>query len=346
MREYTAGSSEARLLSDERFLRKVAYMYYEDGHSQEAIAEAEFCSRQTVGKALQRAKERGIVRISIVPDLHTGYLRNLSREVRTQLGLEDLLLVAGRNMNAIASSDHIDDVVTEISNAAADYLDQLLTDTDVLAISGGSTFMRNIVRYLRPTRVLPHLQVVSTIGFVEARTSSGDANQVASDLAEAYGANHLWFPCPAFLADCQQVEYTRRLPIIREAYEMMTRANVVVMGLWTPGTNKDMLERGILTQEQIDAIAAYRPVADINHWVFDAAGRCLNTLIEPFPYALTGLEIPGLKERIRQHNTKVILVAGGSPSYIPALRAVLKAGLANILITDHMTAQLLLVGEA
>lgn len=201
MPEYASGSSnETKLLSDERFLRKVAYLYYEDGHSQEAIAEMEFCSRQTVGKALQKAKERGIVRISIVPDLRTGYLRNLSREVRIQLGLEDLLLVAGRNMNMIATSHHLDDVVTEITSAAADYLDQLLSDSDILAVSGGRTFMRNLVRYLKPSRMLPHMQVVATIGFVESSTSPGDANLVAHDLAEAYGANHLWFPCPAFLS--------------------------------------------------------------------------------------------------------------------------------------------------
>src|SRR6266478_8677272 len=98
-------TSEARLIGDEQFLRKIAYMYYEDGHSQETIAEMEFCSRQTVSKALQRAKERGIVRISIIPDLRTGYLRNLSREVRVQLGLEDLILVVGQNMNMIAADD-------------------------------------------------------------------------------------------------------------------------------------------------------------------------------------------------------------------------------------------------
>src|SRR5258708_2489356 len=93
--------SEARLLTDERFLRKVAYLYYEDGHSQETIAEMEYCSRQTVSKALQKAKDRSIVRIAIVPDLRTGFLRNLSREVRVQLGLEDLVLVAGHNMNMV-----------------------------------------------------------------------------------------------------------------------------------------------------------------------------------------------------------------------------------------------------
>lgn len=346
MPEHSVGTTnETRLLSDERFLRRIAYLYYEDGHSQEAIAEMEFCSRQTVSKALQKAKDRDIVRISIVPDLRTGYLRNLSREVRVQLGLEDLLLVAGRNTNAIAANDHLDDVVMEIAIAAADYLDQMLTDADIVAISGGSTFMRNLVRYVKPGKALPHMQVVATIGFVESRTSPGDANLIAYDLAQAYGANHLWFPCPAFLADREQVRQTRQLPLIKDAYQMMTRANIIVTGLWTPGGNKDLLARGILTRDQLEVIEAYRPVADINHWVFDASGACINEMFDPFPYGLSGLEIPRLKERIQRNNTKVILVAGGSPSYIPAIRAILKAGLANILVTDHITAQLLLISD-
>jgi deoxyribonucleoside regulator len=338
-------NSEARLLTDERFLRKIAYMYYEDGHSQETIAEMEFCSRQTVGKALQKAKDRGIVRISIVPDLRTGFLRNLSREVRVQLGLEDLILVTGRNMNMIAAHGHLDDVVTEITSAAAEYIDQMLTDSDILAISGGTRFLRSLVRYLNPGRVLPHLQVVATIGFVESHTSPGDANMIAYDLAQAYGANHLWFPCPAFLADSEKVQSIRQFPIINDAYRMMTRANIIVTSLWTPYTNNDMVSRGIITQEQLEKIAKFRPAADVNHWVFDPSGHCINELIEPSPYSLSGLEIPRLKERIQQSNAKVILVAGGSPSYIPAIQAVLRAGLVNILVTDHITAQLLVIND-
>jgi len=346
MPENMQGSgSEAKLLTDDRFLRKVAYLYYEDGHSQEAIADMESCSRQTIGKALQKAKDRGIVRISIVPDMRTGYLRNLSRDVRVQLGLEDLILVSGHNMNTIPVGDYLEDVVTEIANAATDYLDQMLTDSDILAISGGSTFMRNIVRYMNPSRTLPHMQVVATIGFVESQTSFGDANLIAHDLAQAYGATHLWFPCPAVLSSREQVDTLRQLPVIKEAYEMMTRANIIVTSLWTPYTNTNLVMRGILSQEQLEAIAVYRPAVDINHWVFDASGKCINEMFEPFPYSLTGLDIPRLKDKIQQSNTKVILVVGGSPSYIPAIRAVLKSGLANILVTDHITAQLLLAND-
>lgn len=334
---------EARLLGDERFLRKIAHLYYDDGNSQETVAEIENCSRQTVGKALQKARERGIVRISVVPDLRAGYLRNLSREGRVQLGLEDLVLVTGRGIEDIAAEDAVDDVVIDITTAAAEYLDQLLADDDVLAVSGGKRFMRGLVRYIKPSKLRPHLQVVATIGFVEPRTSYGDANLIAFDLATAYGASHVWFPCPAFFPDKEQLQKTRQLPVIKEGYELMNRSTVVITSLFTPHSDEELLQRGVLSPGQLDVFDRCNPVVDINHWVFDAEGRCINNLLDPPPYYLSGLDIPRLKDKIQQGNTKVILVAGGSARYVPAIRAALKARIANILITDHVTAQLLLI---
>ena len=346
MAEILQGNNvEARLLADERFLRKIAHLYYDDGNSQETIAEIENCSRQTVGKALQKARERGIVRISVVPDLRAGYLRNLSREGRVQLGLEDLVLVAGRSIEDITAEDAVDDVVIDITTAAAEYLDQLLADSDILAVSGGKRFMRGLVRYIKPGKMRPQMQVVATIGFVEPRTSYGDANLIAFDLAAAYGASHVWFPCPAFFSDKDQLQKIRQLPVIKEGYELINRSTIVVMSLFTPHSDEELLQRGVLSPGQIEVFDRYNPVADINHWVFDAEGRCINHLLDPPPYYLSGLDIPRLKDKIQQSSAKVILVAGGSARYVPAIRAALKARIANILITDHLTAQLLLVNS-
>ncbi len=338
--------SESRLLGDERFLRRVAYMYYEEGSSQETIADKEYCSRQTVSKALQKAKDRGIVRISIVPDMRIGYLHNLSREMRADLKLEDVVLVPGRSFDGMTEHATSDEVVIEIAQAAADYLDQLLTNVDVLAVSGGTTFMRSAVRYLKPNRILPHLQVVATIGFVEAHASSGDANLIAYDIAQAYGGIHTWCCMPAFFPVMPESRKTIALmksmdPILRQAATLYERANIVIMSVWPPHTNDEVVVRGILSKEQIQAVEDMHPAVDINHWVFDAQGRCINTLLEPPPYYLTGFEIPTLREKIKQ-GAKVILIAGGGPAYVPAIRAALNAELANILVTDHVTAQLLL----
>ena len=208
--------------------------------------------------------------------------------------------------------------------------------------------MRSVARYLKPSQPLPHLQVMSTIGFIEPHTSPGDANMVAYDIAQAYGASHTWYPAPAFLrgnvpgvSPAALMEYVSRHSITRQPIELGERANVFMMGLWPPHTNDELVTRGILDREQIDTIETFHPAVDINHWVFDAEGRCINEMMDPPYYLPGGFPIPRLKEKIRTEGTRVIIVAGAGPSYVPAIRAALKAGIANVLVTDHITAQLL-----
>jgi deoxyribonucleoside regulator len=336
--------NDGKLLSDDRFLRRIAYLYYQEGQTQDAIAEMEFCSRQTIGKALQRAKDRGFVRISIVPDERVGYLRNLSRDLRLQLGLDDLILVPGQNLDSLAGSGTAHDILTAIASTAAEYLDQLLTNTDILAVSGGRHVMRQVVTYLKPTKLLSGLRVVPTIGFVQPQTSLGDSNLISYDIAVAYGAKHLWLPLPAIVETIAQLEQARSLPVVRDVLKTIEQATVIMTGLWLPQANEKLVEVGILSRQQVDLLRSRQPVVDINHWSFDASGRCINEQLEPPPYYLTGLEIPRLREKIRG-GAKVILVAGANIAYVPAIRAALKAGLANILVTDHVTAELLMQSE-
>ncbi len=338
-------TNEGKLLADDRFLRKVAYLYYEDGRTQEDIAEMEFCSRQTIGKALQKAKSRGIVRFSVVPDERTGYLRNLSRDLRVKLGLEDLVIIAGRSLHEMTDETEADDILAEIAATAADYLDELIVDGDILAVSGGRAIMRNVVRYLKPTKLLPNLQVVPTIGFVEAHTSLGDSNLIAYDIAVAYGAKHAWLPIPAVVETQEQRELARALPLVRDVLKMVEKANILMLGIWPPHSNNELVRKHVFSQAQLEMLQAYHPVGDINHWVLNASGQWINEQLTPAPYYLTGLEIPRLKDRIRQGHTKVILVAGASLAYVPAILAALKAGIANILITDHVTAELLMKAQ-
>ncbi|GHP00605.1 DNA-binding transcriptional regulator [Reticulibacter mediterranei] len=331
---------EGNLLTSEQFLRKVAILYYDKGKTQESIASLLYCSRQTISKALQKAEDRGIVRISVIPEERAGYVSNLAHELRFHLELEELILVPGRCFDdSKPDSDLNEEVLGEITEAAAHYLDQVITHHDILAVTGGRSIMRNVVRHLKPSKSLPDLQVVPTIGFVEQQASIGDANLVAYDIAKLYGGKDYWLPIPALVETQAQQEQARNLPLVRDVFKMIEQANIIMMGLWPSDLDHDMVKRGVLSEQQVQTLQGYHPVADINHWVFDAEGRSLNNMFHSFPYYLTGLEIPRLPERITHQHAKVILVAGASTSRIPAIRAALRAGLANVLITDHITAQ-------
>jgi deoxyribonucleoside regulator len=53
------------------------------------------------------------------------------------------------------------------------------------------------------------------------------------------------------------------------------------MGLWTPDMDHDMVKRGVLSEQQVQMLQRYHPVADINHWVFDAEGRSTTCSVLP-----------------------------------------------------------------
>jgi DNA-binding transcriptional regulator LsrR (DeoR family) len=301
-----------------------------------------YCSRQAISKALQKAEDRGIVRISVIPEERAGYLSNLARDLRFHLKLEELILVPGHSFDDTKpDSDLNEEVLGEITEVAAHYLDQVITHHDILAVTGGTSVMRNVVHHLKPSKSLSDLQVVPTIGFVKRQVNIGDANLVAYHIATLYRGKHHWMPIPALVETQEQQEQARNLPLVRDVFTMMEQANIIMMGLETLDLDHDMVKRGVLTSQQVQTLQGYHPVADINHWLFDAEGRSLNNRLHSPPYYLTGLELPCLSERIIHQHTKVILVAGASTAHIPAIRAILKAGLATVLITDHITAQCL-----
>jgi DNA-binding transcriptional regulator LsrR (DeoR family) len=281
------------------------------------------------------------VRITVTPDERVGYLHNLERNLRLNLGLDDLVLVTGRHLSATKPREICDDILTSIVREAAVYLDELLTDHDILAVGGGSNIMRQITRHLRPSQLHPDLHVVPTLGFVETHASLGDSNLISYDIATAYGAKHAWLPIPAIVETEEQCHLARSLPLARDVIQLMEEATIVIMGIWPQHHGNSLISRGILTQDQLDRLNPYEPVADINHWVFDPQGNCINYELSPPPYYLTGLQMPLLKKRVEKGEIKSILVAGASRAYIPAIKAVLNAGIVNTLITDHVTATLL-----
>lgn len=195
-------------------------------------------------------------------------------------------------------------------------------------------------------KLLPNLQVVPTIGFVGPHTNLGDSNLIAYDIASAYGAKHVWLSIPAIVETREQCEQARALPLVRDVLKTIEQANVVMMGLWPTHFNDALAAKGVIHSEQINALQSHDAVMDINHWDFDAKGRCINYDLTSPSYYLTGPEIPRLRDRIRNDKAKVILGAGASLSYASGIRAALKAGIANILVTDHVTAQLLMKPES
>ena len=82
--------------NNERSLIRTAELYYEEGLSQNAIAELLGTSRASISRMLDEARECGIVEIIV----HTPVSKNskLSVRLREKFGLRDAVVVAGGSL--------------------------------------------------------------------------------------------------------------------------------------------------------------------------------------------------------------------------------------------------------
>src|SRR5262245_26514433 len=111
-------------------LAQVAYLYFEKGQDQNAIAKRLRVSRSSVSRLLAQARKQGIVEIRI------HYPMTLAREraddLCEQFRLQEALVLGGTAREGL-------DAKTNVARLAARYLQDHLAHGDTVALSRGST---------------------------------------------------------------------------------------------------------------------------------------------------------------------------------------------------------------
>ncbi len=326
-------------LFDEDNLRHIAIDYYENKKSQKDIAESWGVARAAISVALRRAIDLKIVRVRVVPEERPHKLHWVRRNVMRKFNLEDVQLAPA---HIDAQGDPTPDVIPYIAGAAAAYLDDVLTNESKLALSGGRRFNRQVVQHLQPHQLLPDMEVLPLSGFIVETANVGDASLLAFDLSTLYGAKHSWLPIPAIVETQEQCKTAKELPIIRDVLKKIEKeANIFLLTLFAP-FSPNVLSKGVLKQEQIDKIMSKKPVCNIDLWFYTLDGECVNNMMADPPYYLTGYNINNLRTKVENDEAQVILVAGGFDAHVAGIQAALRARLANVLITDHITAMKLI----
>jgi deoxyribonucleoside regulator len=326
-------------MRDDAFLFEIAKLHFERGLSQAHVAELKGLSRVKVNRLLQAARDRGIVRVLVVPRFEHAYLRAVEDELKAAYHLEDVLLVPGREeiLTGTLDANTQEAIVESLAYLAADYLDRHLSDDDVLCINWGRV-MRSIADHLRPTKTLPALTVLPLLGSLSAQPEPYEANVLAQEIASAYGADFNWLIAPAIVRDQQQKTVAMELPLVKDTLAQIRQATMAITTL-APADPVDatVVRRGWLEAREVEALIERGAIGEICSWWFDARGREVrDDRIYPI-----GLGLDGLKSMVRE-GKKVVAVVGADRARLAPTHAALIGKIVNILITDHMTAQYLI----
>ncbi|QVQ55081.1 transcriptional regulator [Spiractinospora alimapuensis] len=300
-------------------LAAIARRFYLDGRSKVDIAEEFGLSRFKVARALDTARDLGIVHIDI--RLPERIDPELSERVRATYGLRRAIVVE-------AAADPLQTRL-DLGSAAARLLPEIVHPGEVL----GLAWSRALQIMGANLRHLPECTVVQLNGVLSEYAGGGGSVETVRRAAALAGGRAHSIYAPLILPDAATAATLRADPGIAAAFarfEQLTTA-VVAIGGWNEqeSTVYDTLDP--------DSRSRYRALgvtAEISAQLFADDGTQVHTDLDERVISVRA-------EQLRRVPEVVAVAGAGGAGKARAIRAALRSGLLSTLVTDTDMARVL-----
>lgn len=302
---------------DKKTLIKIACWYYQDGMTQEEIANKLHISRQRVNKLVNSLIEEGIVSITINGlENEDVALENL---IERQFSLKQVI---------IANTEHTDlPILNVLGKKAGEFLDNYIQDGDKIGVSWGMT-LGETIQYMR-TSQKTNSYVVQLVGGIDTSNHSIKPDEITRMLALKLACDYSILYAPATM-NRDLVKEMAKEDFYIKAFERITECSIAVMGVGELSEKSTIVSEGYLSKEDFGMLFNAGYVGDIcfNHYKIDGdfgTVRLQNRVV--------GVDIDTLRKI-----PTVIAIAGGKWK-ADAVYGALKTGCIDILIIDTSIAE-------
>lgn len=305
-------------------MSRVARMYHEQGLRQAQIADALHISQPRVSRLVKRAAEIGIVRTTVaLPDqVHT----DLEERVERRYGLQQAVIVD--------ASGHGADVTRAIGAAAADYLGATLIGGDTVGISSWSASLIAAVSVLPRFRTPVVDTAVQLVGGLGDPRVQLQATRLMEQFALRTGAEPVLLPTPGVLGTASARLALMADPTVANVTEVWSRLTLALVGVGALEPSDLARESGNAFPERERVLLREAgAVGDVCFRFYDSEGTLVDTEFNERVIGISPSELRAVERRVG--------VAGGSGK-VGAIRAAMLGGWINVLVTDLVTAELLL----
>jgi DNA-binding transcriptional regulator LsrR (DeoR family) len=299
--------------NEEALMIKVSWYYYFDNMTQQSISEFLGISRMRVVKLLDKARNTGIIQFKIRED--SASRLQLEKRLAETYSLKDTFIVPSPP-NEIAVNENI-------AQAAAMYINNRLGNNNFINMGYGDT----------QSRILNNLATMAEHPLSVVSMTGGVSYYLPNNMSTIFNAKLYLIPSPLLVSSKEVVEALQNEGSINEVSRMLQLSSLSVVGIGSIGDNATIIKSGILSKNDLLYLQMKGAVGDILCHFIDKDGNLVETNIEE---RLITTSLPTL---LNLNN--VIGVAAGDDK-VAAIKAVLKGGYIDILITDESTALQLL----
>jgi deoxyribonucleoside regulator len=286
---------------------------------QETIARRVGVSRSTVSRLLTEALATGVVEIRIRQPL--PLVDDLGRALARRFDLRDAQVLDVRSRP--------DGALERVGRLAGRYLDSILADGDVLAISWG-TGIHAVAAGLGSVKSRG-VEVVQMLGGAGSRDAEVDGTELARRMADVFGGRCRYLNAPLVVDDEQVATALLRQRGVRETLAAAAHADVALVGIGAlvPGVSS-LLRAGYITIDGLADLRRLGAVGDVCGHHFGVDGAMVDAELSR---RVVSIDLASLRAIPR-----VIGIASGVAK-AEALVGALRARLVNVVVTDDATAR-------
>ncbi|MFW5695696.1 MAG: sugar-binding transcriptional regulator [Alkalispirochaeta sp.] len=298
-------------------LQKIARLYYIEDLNQRRIADKLNISMASVSRGLARAKELGIVQISIA-DAPDSY-QDLEVRIEQDFGIKECVVTP--------AFERPENTYRAYASALADLFPRIAPRNAIVGVSWGET-LKALGEELTGTEAL-RCDVVPVIGAMGTIETGVYPNSIARTFAERLGGKSYLVNAPAVLDSAETAERILQDSAFEQVHDVWQRIDLAILGASSLTEETSMYRGGIFSTEELKMLRDAGAVAATNFIFLSRDGTVIAHPLSD--------RIVCLPEELMRRVPNVIVAAGG-PGKAPAIAATLRSGMAHILITDADTA--------
>jgi DNA-binding transcriptional regulator LsrR (DeoR family) len=304
------------------FLVEVCWHYYVNEMTQGEVAKHLGVTRLRVNKAIQQAKELGIVKIQLESPFLSRF--ELQQQLQQKFDIK-------RAIVAPAKSEHYD-YHRPTGAALAYYLTEKLNSEKwkKIGVSWGMTLQSAIQRLKR--HHIPELEIISIIG----GTSSGvtfNTFDIASGFAKVLGANYSLLTAPVFLSEGVNRKKFLSQKIFTQHFEKYKHLDAAILTASDISPKSYLIESGLPAEVSKKDLISMGAVGDVVGIFLGKDGKEIQS---PLKNRTIGIDL----EQLQKVPDRILAAAG--PHKVKIINAAINHNLVTTLITDDITAELLL----
>ncbi len=310
-------------MSDDDLMARAARLHYEFDLTHQEVAATLGLSRVKVTRLLKKARQTGLVQITVLTEL--SLFMTMEEDLCSRFGLIRAVVVPD-------SVSHERGPLSAVARGGATFLNQVVGDDVVIAV-GLSRTVAEIPRWLgvvSPARV----HFVSLVGASRAGGGGTRSPYLATDaLAAAYSGTAEHLHAPVIVRSRSMAEELVLEPSVAEPLARAAGADAAFVGIGGIEDRADLGWAADVPGSEWEELTAAGMIGDIAGRFFDREGKLIDHEIN---HRVIGLTL----DQLAAIPTRVIVAAG--PTKVDPLLAAMRRGLPNVLITDASTARDLL----